>query len=270
MAAPVPASRSSAGEKGGTFPSILVGIDETAESVVAAAQAGVLLEPGGSLVLLAIAERHLAVHAGLAAAHAEDDLLAGTRVALERAQQLVPDAEAMLVTGRLVERLCAECERRGSSLIAVGVRPHTRLTALTFGGHEVEALHDARCAILVARAGWGPSRPARIVVGVDRSPEAQEAEAVARALARRLSVEILPVIALDEGIDAELLRAEREDAVVEPGRLLEAVVAEADRRSLIVVGRARRGDRRFHGSFAERIVHAARCSVLVVQVPERP
>jgi hypothetical protein len=71
------------------FGRLLVGIDETPESLVAAAQAGVLRAPDGQLVLIAVVERYLATHAGLAAADAEDRLMAGTSADLARAQELV-------------------------------------------------------------------------------------------------------------------------------------------------------------------------------------
>ena len=247
------------------FERVLVGIDSTDESLVAAAQAGVLRAPGGRLVLLGVAEKHLAAHAGLLAAQAADELVTGTSTELERAQELVDADEAVLTTGSFVPHLCAECERGHATLIAVGVRPHRRLSALTFGGHDVEALHDLPCSVLIARPGWGPARPDRVVVGVDASQEARRAEEVARSLARRLGCEVMPVVPLGADVDLALLHAEREDAVLHPGSLLEAVVSAATSRSLIVVGRSRDQGRRWGGGLAERVVYGARCSVLVVE-----
>jgi nucleotide-binding universal stress UspA family protein len=243
------------------FDQILVGIDETPESLVAAAQAGVLRPSDGHIVLFAVAERHLAALAGLAAAHAEDGLIAGTEADLERARELVDADAAVLATGHLVDVLCSECRRRRATLIAVGVRPHRRRSALTFGGHDVDALHDASCSILIARRGWGPSKPDKIVVAVDGSDESRAAEAVGRALARRLGCEVVPVIGLGDDIELALLREERDDALLDPGRLVDAVVDASSRASLVVVGRGRELGR----DRAERIVYAARCSVLVVQ-----
>jgi nucleotide-binding universal stress UspA family protein len=103
------------------------------------------------------------------------------------------------------------------------------------------------------------------VVGVDGSRAARAAEAIARGLARRLGCEIAPVVALGEDdVDLALLRAEREDALLHPGTLQDAVVSACSNRSLLVVGHARDGSRRRRDATAERIVHAARCSVLVV------
>jgi nucleotide-binding universal stress UspA family protein len=247
------------------FGQILVGIDETPESLVAAAQAGALRAPDGRIVLFAVAERHLAAHAGLAAPHAEDGLVAGTEVDLERASELVDADAAVLVSGHLVNVLSTECARRGATLIAVGVRPHRRLSALTFGGHDVEALHDASCSVLIARPGWGPSKPDKVVVALDGSAESRAAETVGRLLARRLGCEVVPVIGLGDDIELAVLREERDDALLDPGRLVDAVVGASTRASLVVVGRRREHGHRWGGDCAERVVYSARCSVLVVQ-----
>jgi len=246
------------------FSRVLVGIDETPESLVAAAQAGVLRNPDGELVLAAIAERHLAAQAGLAAPHAEDALIAGTEADLQRAKELVDADDAFLASGHLVDVLSAECARRKATLIAVGVRPHRRLAALTFGGHDVGALHDVSCSLLIARPGWGPTKPDKVVVALDGSPESRAAEAVARSLARRLDREAVPVIGLGDDIELAVLREERDDALLDPGRLVDAVVDASSRASLVVVGRGREHGRLSRGTRAERIVYAARCSVLIV------
>jgi nucleotide-binding universal stress UspA family protein len=247
------------------FDRILVGIDSTDESLVAAAQAGVLRAPGGQLVLLGAVERHLATHAGLFAATAEDHLRAETSTELERARELVDADEAVLSPGSLVRLLCSECASRDATLIAVGVRPHRRLGAATFGGHDVEALHDVPCSVLIARPGWGPAHPNRVVVGVDGTEESWDAERVARSLADRLGCEVMPVVPLGAKVDLAVLRKERDDALLHTGSLLEGVVSASTPRSLIVVGRAREHGRRWGGGLAERVVYAARCSVLVLE-----
>jgi nucleotide-binding universal stress UspA family protein len=246
------------------FDRVLVGIDSTEESLVAVAQAGVLKGPNGRLVLVAAVERHKAAQAGFLAALAQDGLAAETSIELERARELVDTEEVVLAAGDLVRLLGSECERRRGTLIAVGVRSHRRLGTLTFGGHDLEALHDVSCSLLIARPGWGPASPERIVVGVDGSPEARGAEAVARSLAGRLGCEVVPVVALGEEVDLGLLRAERDDALLQPGPLLDAVVGASTPRSLIVVGRARQPGRRWRGNLTGRLVTAAACSVLVV------
>jgi nucleotide-binding universal stress UspA family protein len=247
------------------FGHVLVGIDGTPESLVAAAQGGVVRAPDGHLELLAVAERHLAAQAGFAAALADDALVADTAIELAQAAELVDADAARLTSGDLVKLLCDEYSRRGATLIAIGVRPHRRLSALTFGGHDVEALHEARCSLLIARPGWGPHKPDRIVVGVDGSPEAHAAEVVGRSLGARLGCDVVPVVSLVGAVDAGVLREEREDALLDPRPVVEAVVGASSGGSLIVVGRGRQRGHRWRGTLVERIVYSARCSVLVVQ-----
>lgn len=244
---------------------VLVGIDETPESLVAVAQAGILRAPGGRLMLLAVSESHLAAYAGLGALRAADDLDAGTLAELAYARELVDADDDRLTSGDLVERLCSECVARDATLIAVGVRSRRRLSVLTFGGHDIDALHNASCSVLIARPGWGPHKPERIVVGVDGTPASRAAEAVARSLAARLECEALPVVALGETVRPEVLREEREDALLDTRTMVEAVVDASSRRSLIVVAPEPAADGRRRRRAVERLVYAARCSVLVVR-----
>jgi nucleotide-binding universal stress UspA family protein len=263
---PAPASAPDTIGRDTLFDHVVVGIDETPESLVGAAQARKLCAPNGRLELLAVAETYLAAHAGAGAIVASDDLRAGATAVLERARELVAPDETRLLSGRLTERLCAECERIGANLIAIGVRPHRRLAARTFGGHDIDALHDAPCSVLIARPGWGPAKPHRIVLAVDRSPDGRAAEAAARTLSARLDCELVPVVGLDErDVDVDLIKAEGESAVLDPGDLAHAVVSASTDESLVVVGRRRRHDHRWGGSVAERVVYSAHCSVLVVR-----
>jgi nucleotide-binding universal stress UspA family protein len=107
--------------------------------------------------------------------------------------------------------------------------------------------------------------PDRIVVGVDGSPEAHAAEAVARQLAARLGCMVVPVVGVGDGVDLAVLIAERDDALLDPRGLADAVVGTSSKTSLVVVGRGQAGGHRWGGTVAERIVYRARCSVLVVR-----
>jgi nucleotide-binding universal stress UspA family protein len=237
----------------GIFQHLLVGIDETPESLVA-----------GRVELLAVAETYLAVHAGAAVLDADDGLYAGTQRALERARELVEPDDARMLAGRLVDALSGQCARTGVTLVAVGVRPHGRLGTRVFGGHDIEVLHTTPCSILIARPGWGPSRPERILVGVDSTPESRVAEEVGAALAVRLGRELVPVVGLGEDVDLDLLRAERDQALLDPRGLVDALGAAAHPGDLVLVGRPH--DRRGRGAdLAERVVYGTRCSVLVVR-----
>ncbi|MCZ7589900.1 MAG: universal stress protein [Gaiella sp.] len=250
---------------GAVFERILVGIDETPESLVAAAQAAVLRASLGQLVLVAIAERHLAAHAGLAATDAAELIDAGTWQDLVRAREIVAADDAILHTGRLVRVLVRERERRGATLVAIGARPRRHGAALALGGHDVEALRHIPCSVLIARPGWGLRPPERIVVGVDGLHESRAAELVARQLAERLGCELVPVIGLADTFDLALLRTELDDALLDPGRLVDAVAGTATRASLVVLGAGVLAARGKHHSLVEQIVFGVSCSVLALR-----
>lgn len=239
---------------------VVVGIDSTAESVIAAAQAAALSRPGGRLVLVAVAENHLAAHAGTMAPEAGDLLRADTEANLEAARQLADADEAVVRSGPLAEVLCDECERRGATLAAVGARAHGRLSALAFGGHDTALLRRAPCSLLIARNGWGPHRPSRVLFAAGALPGWRTVDTTAREIAERLGSDIVPVIGLAEAVDLDVLRAERADGIVDTGSPADAVAAAATRDSLVVVGwdEDRPGEVR-------RVVYGSRCSVLVVR-----
>lgn len=88
---------------------------------------------------------------------------------------------------------------------------------------------------------------------------------MARSLASRLGCEVVPVVPLGAEVDLAPLRAERADALLHPGTLRDGVVNASTSRGLIVVGRAREHGRPWGGGLAERVVYAARCSVLVFE-----
>lgn len=245
-------------ESPGVLDHVLVGINETPESLIAAVQAGALQAAEGRLVLVAVVERYLAAHAGAVAAEAARQRWADTRADLARAAALVDADETVIVAGRLAHVLARECARRRATLAVVAARPHRRLYVSLFGGHEAETLREAPCSVLVARPGWGPHLAERIVVAIDGSPEARAAEAVARPLAERLGRELVPVIGLQDALEPAALRTARE-ALLDPGSLADAVARASTERSLVVVGA------RSSAGTAERIVHAAGCSVLVVR-----
>jgi nucleotide-binding universal stress UspA family protein len=251
-----------AGERDPVFGYVLVGVDATHKSIIAAAQARCLCAPGGSLEVLAIAETHLAAHAGFSARHAADGLIAATREELDCVRELVVPDTFRLVAGSIAEALVAEAKLQSATLVAVGAAPHRRLTARLFDGPDLPLLRNAPCSILVARPGWGAGGPRRILVGIDGSAESAAAEKSARALAARLECELTPVIALGgKPIDHTRLLAGHSDALLDPRPAVEAL-ATAPPDSLVVVGS--RAPRRRNGVSAH-VTHEASCSVLVVR-----
>jgi nucleotide-binding universal stress UspA family protein len=258
----VPSSRATAGPGDTIFGHVLVGVDTTPESIVAAAQARCVCAPGGTLEVLAIAETHLAAHAGFSAPHAADQLVAATHAELESVRELVKPDSFRLVTGSIAETLVAEAKLRSATLVVLGAARHRRLTARLFGGPDMPLLREAPCSVLVARPGWGGRRPRRILLGVDGSPEATAAEEAARALAARFECELTPVIALGGGpIENARLGAGRDDALLDPRTVFEAL-STAPEDSLVVIGSSAE-DR--PSGVCTHVAHEARCSVLVVR-----
>lgn len=99
------------------FERILVGIDETPQSIEALYQAQRMLAPGGELHLLAVADVSIAVHAGYAAAQVLDEIKIGAQEALARAVEQAGGAGARLVEPTPFARSWTrspESERRSS------------------------------------------------------------------------------------------------------------------------------------------------------------
>lgn len=230
------------------FDRVLVGVDDSPESVEAARQAAALAT--GSLSLLA-------------AYNPADGLVGGgipptpvfldeewVRNRAEEALARVRDELGPLtpfgkvVDGRAWERLLEEIERRGHTLVAVGSHGAGRAKGILIGSTATELVHKAACSVLVARRPL-KSFPTRIVVGIDGSQQAEAAAAVAEELAGRFGASL-----------------ERFESVAHPVTTLVEAGMEAD---LLVVG-----SRGLHGitalgSVSERVAHDARCSVLIVR-----
>jgi nucleotide-binding universal stress UspA family protein len=265
----LPPETATAARRVDVFDRVLVEIDETPESLVAAAQAKCLLAPTGELELLAVVERAPAAHAGAAAIFAADASEAGTAAALEHAKALLAPTSVRFVAGRARDAVLREAAEVDATLVAVGLHPHGRVTARLFGTLDAAVLADASCSVLVARPGWGSTRPKRIVVGTDGSPTAALARAAAESLAERFGAELQVVIALggkplDESVygpaNAEALLDSRD-----PPLALAAAASECD---LLVIGRRGAHGAAKLGRVAERIVYGARSSVLVVRPPD--
>ena len=266
---PTPADARTADERVDVFDRILVEVDETPESLVAAAQAKCLCAEDCHLELLGVAERAPASQAGAAAVFAADGLTAATAAALEHARALLEPSSARLVSGRARESLLAEARATKATLVAVGVHPHRRLTARLFGTLDAAVLRDAPCSVLVARHGWGASKPKHIVVGIDGSPASTLAARAAESLASRLGVELQPVVALGgKKVDERVFAPEHADVLFDPRDAPTALGSAAGECDLLVVGNKGAHGRGHFGSVSERVVYAARSSVLVVRATQ--
>lgn len=255
------------------FRSVVVGVDRSPESTEAVRQAAVLLDPDGTLTILAgwnLAPPILSGPGILAPATEADSIYreeAETAVSMALAPLggSVP-TRTVVACGTPWSKLLEEAERLDTDLLTVGTHGMRRLPGILLGSTATEVVHRAPCFVLVARpapAGF----PRRVVVGVDGSAESAAAYAVGRRIAERHGGELWPVVAhggksVDKERVAAILDRWHEDLPDAPVEALVAASADAD---IVVVG-----SRGLHGvpalgSVSERVAHQARCSVLIVR-----
>jgi nucleotide-binding universal stress UspA family protein len=230
------------------FGNVLVGIDDSPESLEAARQAATLA--AGPITLLAAYQlTHAVVGAGMTPGLVyldETPVREHAEEALERAKQEVASisSTSKIGKGRPWEVLLDEIARGQTTLVAVGSHGAGRGKGILIGSTATELVHKAPCSVLVARTPL-KAFPSSIVVGVDDSEEAAFADAVARTLADRF--------------DAKL---ERNENVPDPVSTLVEAAMDAD---LLVVGSRGLHGIKALGSVSERVAHEAKCSVLVVR-----
>lgn len=248
------------------FDRVLVELDENPESLVAAAQAKCLMDPNGELELLGVVDRASAAQAGAAAVFAADAAEAGTAAALEHAKNLLEPTNVRFVVGRPRDALLAEAAAVRATLVALGLHPHGRVTAKLFGTLDAAVLRDAPCSVLVSRPGWGATKPKAVVVGIDGSSESDLAKRVAQELAQRLGAELRMVIAVGgKVLDDAVFGPQNAEALIDPRDPPAALVANASKGDLLVIGhRGAHGAAKL-GRVGERVVYAAQSSVLVVR-----
>lgn len=154
-----------------------------------------------------------------------------------------------------------------ATLLVIGTHGHSRVEEIVFGGVAGELLHQAPCAVLVARpvSDLG-AFPREIVVGIDGSEEAERAFDVACGLAARRHSTLRSVVALG-GKRANLAPVARRHRRAKdfPAAPVPALVEAASGADLLVVGSRGVHGIRALGSVSERVAHEAACSVLVVR-----
>ena len=245
---------------------IVVGLDHSPESLVAARQAATLLDRGGSLDLVsAVAPLAASVpmYGGAMVLH---ELEEDARALLREAQARWPQARTTVAIGAPPEVVLDAARRRHATLVAVGGGDHARLTGIVLGGVATHLLHRSPCSVLVARErDGGLAFPRAIVVGTDGSAEGNAAVRVALELGERFGAPVRALIATGEDpVHADAVEgvAEIEWSELPPVDALVRAAAGAD---LLVVGsRGLRGVKAL-GSVSERVGHLAPCSVLVVR-----
>ena len=247
------------------FNRILVGVDGTENALQACRLANRLRAPSGRLLAVAVAETSYAVHAGFQAPEwawrLRRQALAAHDGVLEEFND--PDIRAEVFDGRAAEKLLDLADEHDADLVAVGRNGGGRSAGLLLGSVATRVVHEARCSVLVADPASVPAVfPQKILVGLDGSETAREAGSLARWLADERGAEVRRLVATggkpvtsDRAIEAEL----------DPRSPVEALVEESAGCDLVIVGS--RGLHGFAslGSVAERVAHAAKCSVLIVR-----
>ena len=256
----------------GILDRVLCGVDGTPESIEAVRQAARLRAPEGSLDVVGAVDLGAAAQAGWAATAVAADVEADAKRAIEAARTEAPEAVCRLLEGRPSSVLLSEAERTEATLLAVGSHGHRRPLGIALGSVTAAVVHEAPCSVLVARSPLVRGEfPDSIVVGIDGSPESAVAAALAFALGRRFGVSVRPVSAGGgKTVDAEAVHAIAPDAVVQNRPPVDVLVAASTDVDLLVVGNRGLHGLRALGSVSERVVHEARCTVVVARMPAGP
>jgi nucleotide-binding universal stress UspA family protein len=250
------------------FQRVLVGVDDTAAGREAAAQAGRLVAPEGTLELVTAVNVIDARLQGWPQERIDSTLELEGGPALYAAAALVgPRATTRLVNGPPRQVLLDESKRYQATLIAVGSHGHSRLSELLIGGVCGPVLHEAPCSVLIARPATSAALfPMNVLVGIDGSPSSLEALAVGEYLSRGFGVPLRILLARHGDVD--IVHAELKAPTVEivDDAPVDALVDAAAGSDLLIVGNRGLQGLRTLGSVSERVAHKALSSVLVVRV----
>ena len=260
--------RAPARKRQSIFERVLVGVDGTKESLDACRQAAQLAEQQSTVEAVVVSLFPPAAASALGVDDLAERLEQTASSALSAAAQILgPRAELRRLEGLTVEALLGEVKRIQATLLAIGTEDHPRFQEIVLGGAAGELLHQAPCAVLIARPVPDTSTfPREIVVGIDGSDEAERAFEAARSLATRRHSLLRSVVAQGgKHVDlAQVTRRHRhaEDLAAAP---VPALVEAASCADLLVVGSRGLHGVRALGSVSERVAHQATCSVLVVR-----
>jgi nucleotide-binding universal stress UspA family protein len=247
------------------FERALVGIDGSQAALSALRLTKRLVVPDGRLLAVAVAELQLASHAGMDAPAWAGELSRRAHEAAAAAERELAgvDGDVSVIAGDAGRNLLSTVRQIDADLIAVGSHGTSRGLGIALGSVATRVIHDAPCSILVARGDVpAESFPRSIVVGIDTSREAAEAEIVAMALGATYRARVRPLTATgghalpdDAVLTADLDARSPVDALVDASRTNDLIVVGS--RGLHVV--------RALGSVAERVAHHAHCPVLIVR-----
>jgi nucleotide-binding universal stress UspA family protein len=250
------------------FKRILCGVDETPEAIEAVRQAQRLLAPDGELLLVAVLDTRVAVHAGWAATEVLKDMQTEELKALEAASEVAgTNEETRLIRGVPWSSIASTAREEGVDLVAVGTHDRSRPAGIVVGSVATYTLHEAPCSVLIARTCEQPEKfPRSIVVGFDGSACAMEALALARKLAAETGA-TLDVLASagEHKLELDPIREHAPGAVIDHRPPVDALVAESEAADLIVLGSRGLHGLKAIGSVSERVAHQAKASVLVIR-----
>jgi nucleotide-binding universal stress UspA family protein len=196
------------------------------------------------------------------------------RTSLERAKAALGTGvpiEMRVAPGAPATELLAAADEAGADLIAIGAPAAGRAVELVTGGTALSVLHQAACAVLVARPAPDPDAfPRRVRVGLDGSEAAEAAAARAAAVAQRCGCPLRAVVARggrvdEDGVERILAALPGAERVDDPRHPAAALADPGD--DLVVVGSRGLHGLRALGSVSERVAHRSPASVLVVRAP---
>jgi nucleotide-binding universal stress UspA family protein len=240
---------------------VLVGVDGSDQALEAARQAALLTDPGGAVTILAA--WHASGMIGADPARLEAVRAAGTAAA---AFAGLPEPKTRILCGIAWQALVREAVRRGATLVALGSNGNGRLRGIVTGSTATALVHKAPCSVLVARDTVFDV-PARVVVGVDGSPESAAAFTAASEICERYHADLRPVVAgRGEWVDDERVTAilgRRYEPLDDDA--VHALVSSSVDADLVVVGSRGLQGLKALGSVSERVAHEAYCSTLIVR-----
>lgn len=252
------------------FDRVVCGVDRSDAGTTAAKVAGLVTAPDGTLTLVSANDPSIAVHTGWNMAQVLEELAIEAERALERGRAEAESLhllETKLLEGDPLHSLLAEIARQDATAVVVGSHGISRATGIALGAVSTYLLHEAPCAVLLARGSIDSERwPRRIVVGVDGSADSARAVDAATALAARFDADVRTIVATrDARVDLDAARRIAPGCEEHEAWALDVLNVASETADLIVVGsRGVRGIRAV-GSISERLAHEASCSVLVVR-----
>jgi nucleotide-binding universal stress UspA family protein len=252
------------------FDRVVCGVDRSPAGIAAARGAARIVTPEGSLALVSVNDPSIAIQAGWRMPQVLDELAIEAQAALKQAvAEAEPQhaVEAKLVEGDPLQALLLELARRDGTLVVVGSHGISRATGIALGAVSTHLLHEAPCAVLIARGTIDVDHwPRGIVVGIDGSESSANGLEAARSLGERFGAPVRALTALrDSHVDLAAAHWIAPELEEHDAGALDALRSAAEGADLVVVGsRGLRGIRAL-GSVSERLAHQAGCSVLVVR-----